>query len=164
MTAIDVVLLVILGVIVINAGRRGFLREGALMLGLGVGLYVAGRYATRAATMFWQDSPQPGVVVLASYLGLLLAVLVAVALATTVVQPVLQTPGLRLFDHVAGLGVGLCEGMLLASLVALTAARVGLVSPEHAWSGSRLAPFLVDWLSAVVRGLPPEVTSFERLL
>lgn len=162
-SAIDALIATSLSLIVLNAGRRGFLREAAMLVGLIVGLFAAGRFAPVVA----QQISRPGNAahsLLISYAAILIGVLLVVLALTTLVRPVLENPMLRVLDHLAGFGVGVCEAVVALGLTVTLAARVGLLSTTYSPGGSRLAPFLASWLDGVLRYLPPEIGSLDRVI
>lgn len=159
LSALDAILGTLMIVVVANAGRRGFLREAGMLLGFVLGFALASRFARDLASMIWHEGASAQVI-LATFLGILLVVLVIVTLTTGIIRPALNNPALRTLDFVAGLGVGLCEGVLLLGAVASLGSRMGMIGPESSYLG----PFMVSWISAIMHYLPAGVLGPERLI
>src|SRR5204863_2904292 len=94
--------------LVANAARRGFLREGSLLLGLGLALWLDGRlYRHLGAAVQRSDGDGPWLVVV--YVGLALVLMVAAAGLSSLAAPLVRRGPLRVLDRTAGLAVGLAE-------------------------------------------------------
>lgn len=135
-----------------NAARRGFLREGSLLLGLGLALWSAGRlyHQVGAALLGGRpDGPWPILV----YLGLVLMLLIVAAALSALAAPIVCRGPLRALDHLGGLAVGLAEATLLVGLLALAGERLGAVRLPASGPAARaveLAGIAFAWLAGTI--------------
>lgn len=159
----DVLLGVMFATIVVNAGRRGFLREAAMCVGLGAGFLLAGRLGPIVAGMLWKDAVSSQMTVVA-YGAVVVATLVLSLALSTLIRPVLLNPVLLVFDHLAGLAVGVIEAVLLLGITSTVAGRFGLMAINSAPGSSQLGAFLSTWVAGVLRYLPADFASVERLV
>lgn len=148
--------------VVANAARRGLLREGSLLLALGVGLWLAGRLSPPVEALL-APGRQGGAWSVLTYLGLVLGLLIVAAAASALVGPWARRGPLQLLDRIGGAGLGALEATFLIGLLALLGERLGLLQPAsdgavgHAVEVVRLG---LAWLTLTV---PPEVLAMARL-
>ena len=159
----DVLLGVVFATIVVNAGRRGFLREAAMLVGLVVGLLLAGRLGPVVATMLWKDAVS-GQMQIVAYGVVVVGTLILSLALSTLIRPVLLNPFLLAFDHLAGLAVGVIEAVLLLGFTSTVAGRFGLMAINNTPGSSQLGAFLSTWVSGVLRYLPADFASVERIV
>jgi uncharacterized membrane protein required for colicin V production len=155
---LDVALGSVLALVALNAGHRGFVREAGTLVGLAVGLIVAGRVTLPLVDLLAAQFGRPPLadeIVYVALVGLLGAV---ASLIAGSVRASLRLPGFRLADHLAGLALGVAEGAAGLGLVLFFATRLGTIAPgAHVLDGSMLAPIVVRWWLAVAAVLPPEL-------
>jgi uncharacterized membrane protein required for colicin V production len=156
---LDFLLATVLVLVVVNGGRRGFLKESAMLAGVVVGAIAARQFGPLLARIVWHEGVQPHNAILA-YLSVLAVVLLAVAVGASMIQPVLNNPMLRTLDLVAGLFLGACEGLLLVGSAASFAGRLGLINAD----ASRLGPFFAAWAVAMLQYVPGDYSSIDKLL
>jgi len=132
---IDVVALLLLGVLLVRGWVRGFVREGMDLAGLVVGTVLAFRLAPAVGSVVAALS---GVSEEAARLIggalILIAVGVAAALVTRMIEGRFRLPGLNLVNRAGGAGLAAAWGVFLATLV-LT---VGVVLPMPAAVAAQL--------------------------
>ncbi|MDP8922912.1 MAG: CvpA family protein [Chloroflexota bacterium] len=155
---LDVALGVCLAIVALNAARRGFVREAGTLVGLAIGLAVAGRFGPQVADRL---AEQVGRLPLLDELAYALVVGLVAAGATVlagVLRGTLRLPGLPIADHLAGLALGVIEGAAALGLLLLLAMRVGLVDLISVpLDGSTLAPVFLRWWLIIATALPPEL-------
>lgn len=139
--------------LVANAARRGFLREGSLLLGLGLSLWLAGKLHQMLGV-----SAAPGDVgeawSLVVYLVLALVLLIIAAALSGLASPLVQHSPLRLFDHLAGLAVGLAEATLVVGLIVLTGERLAGFKPPPDSPTARAAELASSSLAWLTVNIP----------
>ena len=139
-----------------NAARRGFVREGSLLLGLGAALWLAGRlYRQLGTALLHADDGGPWPVVV--YCGLALVLVLVAAALSALATPLVRRGPLRLLDRAAGLAVGLVEASLAVGLLASIGQRFGLPRPPAGGLAARaldLSAVGLTWLTATI---PPEI-------
>jgi uncharacterized membrane protein required for colicin V production len=139
--------------LVANAARRGFLREGSLLLGLGLALWLAGQLYRQLGAML----PAPWPVVL--YLGLALVLLIIAAALSALASPLIRRGPLLAADRLAGLVVGVAEAAVVVGLLTMVARRLGAVGAPPGDLAARtvdVAAVSLSWLAATI---PPEIVA-----
>jgi uncharacterized membrane protein required for colicin V production len=138
--------------LIANAARRGFLREGSLLLGLGLALWAAGRaYQYLSLTILAGESGTAWSAVL--YLAVVLVLLIVAAALSALATPLVKRGPLRTLDCLAGLLVGGIEVGLLIGLLATIGFRLNL--PWSPADGAltrtvELARLGFAWLAATI--------------
>jgi uncharacterized membrane protein required for colicin V production len=155
---LDVTLGVCLAVVVLNAARRGFVREAGTLVGLGVGIVLAGRHSLALADLVAREVGRLPLLDEAAWLAIVLLGASVAALLADTIRSWLPLPGIGVADLVFGLAFGVLEGAAGLGLVLLFVGRfsvLGLHPP--AFDGSTLAPVLLRWWLVVAASLPPEL-------
>ena len=142
-------------VLVLNGARRGFLREGSLLAGGILSVWLAGRLyqpiggaiLPAGGNTFWS---------VGLYSGLNLVLLLLAAGLSARLAPQLRTGPLVLLDHTAGLGVGVFEAALVAGLLILGVNRLGLPTSATGTIGIHLADLVLRGLAWLASSVPPE--------
>lgn len=148
----DLALGVAFALLVANAARRGFMREGSLLLGLGLALWLASRLHQSLGLSLGLAGPDAYWPVLL-YVVLALSLLIIAAALSGLAAPVVQRGPFRQLDHLAGLAVGLAEATLVVGLVVLAGQRLGALQPAPHSPTARaaeLASSSLAWLSASI--------------
>jgi uncharacterized membrane protein required for colicin V production len=156
---LDFLMATVLVLIVINGGRRGFLKESTMLMGVVFGAIAARQFGPLVAKLVWREGVEPHNAILA-YLGVLVIVLTAVTILASMIRPALNNPALRTVDLIAGLGLGACEGILLVGTASSFAEKIGLITADS----SRLGPFFANWMVAMMHYVPAEFGSWDKIL
>ena len=155
---LDVTLGICLAVVTLNAARRGFLREACTLIGLGIGLVVAGRHALALSDLIAAEFGPLPLLDEAAWLGIVLLCASLGALIAGTLRSALPLPGLGMADRFFGLAFGALEGAAGLGLLLLFVGRIGLMGlAAPAFDGSLLAPVLLRWWLVVAAVLPPEL-------
>jgi uncharacterized membrane protein required for colicin V production len=155
---LDVVLGVCLAGVALNAARRGFVREAGTLVGLALGMLLAGRYRLALADLVASEIGRLPLLDDAAWLAIVLLSACVAALVAGTIRAALPLPGIGVADRVFGLAFGVLEGAAGLGLALLLVGRLGafgLRSP--AFDGSTLAPVLLRWWLVVAASLPPEL-------
>jgi uncharacterized membrane protein required for colicin V production len=153
---LDVTLGLCLAAVALNAARRGFVREAGTLVGVAVGVILAGRHALALADLLAREIGPLPFLDDAAWLAIVFGCSSVAALLAGVVRNALALPGIGLADRVFGLAFGVLEGaaglgLALLAVTRLTAVGVGV----HLLDGSSLAPILLRWWLVVATSLPP---------
>lgn len=155
---LDVTLGVCLAFVVLNAARRGFVREAGTLIGLGVGLVLADQYALTLSDLAAARLGNLPLLDDASWLAILLLSASVATLIAGSLRDWLPLPGIGVADHLFGLAFGLLEGAAGLGLMLLFVSRVGMLGLHApAFDGSLLAPVMLRWWLVVAAALPPEL-------
>ncbi|MCC7371567.1 MAG: CvpA family protein [Chloroflexi bacterium] len=155
---LDVTLGVCLAVVVLNATRRGFLRETGTLLGLGVGLVLAGRHALTVSDLIAAEVGQLPLLDGAAWLAIVVLSASVGALLAGSLRSALPLPGIGLADRAFGLAFGVLEGAAGLGLALLFVGRLGALGlSAPGFDGSLLAPVMLRWWLVVAASLPPEL-------
>jgi uncharacterized membrane protein required for colicin V production len=142
-------------VLVLNGARRGFLREGSLLGGCILSVWLAGRL----------HQPIGGAILPAGgstlwsvglYFGLNLVLLLLAAGLSARLAPRLRAGPLVLLDHTAGLGIGLFEAVFVAGLLMLGVNRLGLSPLATGTIGIHITDFSLSGLTWLASSVRPE--------
>ena len=142
-------------VLVLNAVRRGFLREGSLLAGCILSVWLAGRLYQPISGAILPPGGNPFWSV-GLYSGLTLVLLLLAAGLSARLAPRLRAGPLVLLDHTAGLGIGLFEAALVAGLLMLGLNRLGLSSSATGTIGLQVTDFALRGLAWLASSVPPE--------
>ena len=155
---LDVVLGVCLALVALNAARRGFVREVGTLIGLAIGLVVAGRFAAQVAGLLAEHVGRLPLLDELAYVLVVGMVAAGITVLAGALRGTLKLPGLPVADRVAGLALGVIEGGAALGLLLLLGTRLGLtgLSPIP-FDGSTLAPVFLRWWLVVATALPPEL-------
>lgn len=155
---LDMTLGICVAVVALNAARRGFVRETGTLLGLGVGVILAGRHALAVSDFLAAELGDLPLLDSAAWLGIVLICASIAALLASMLRTALILPGIGTMDRLFGLAFGVLEGAAGLGLVLLFVARLSLLG-LHApsFDGSTLAPVLLRWWLVVAASLPPDL-------
>jgi uncharacterized membrane protein required for colicin V production len=155
---LDLTLGLCLAAVSLNAARRGFVREAGTLVGIGVGVLLAGRYGLAIADLVAAEIGRLPLLDEAAWLAIvLLSASVAAVLAGTI-RSLLPLPGIGVADGVFGLAFGVLEGAAGLGLGLLFVGRFGAFGLHPpTFDGSLLAPVLLRWWLVVAASLPPEL-------
>ena len=156
---LDFLMATVLLLIVVNGGRRGFLKESAMLMGVVFGAIAARHFGPLVAKLVWREGVQPHNAILA-YLIVLVVVLIGVAVMASMIRPALNNPALRTVDVLAGLGLGACEGILLVGTASSFAGKIGLMTADS----SPLGTFFANWMVAMMHYVPGDFGSWDKIL
>jgi uncharacterized membrane protein required for colicin V production len=144
--------------VVLNAARRGFVREAGTLIGLGVGLVLADQHALTLADLAAEKLGDLPLLDDASWLAIVLLSASVAALMADVIRTWLPLPGIGVADRLFGLAFGLLEGAAGLGLVLVFVNRIGVLGLRApAFDGSLLAPMMLRWWLVVAAALPPEL-------
>jgi uncharacterized membrane protein required for colicin V production len=156
---IDFLLLTVFVLIAANGGRRGFIKEAAMILGVVIDGVVASHVGPLVADLFWRDDTSPSSTVLAS-LVVLIVVFILVAVGVSLVKPVLRSFTMRSINVLAGIGLGSVEATLLLGTVATVALRFRILDEET----SRVSFFFAQTLLGLKHYLPGDTISMAKMV
>ena len=155
---LDVTLGICLAFVVLNAARRGFVREAGTLIGLGVGLVLADQYALALSDLAAEKLGDLPLLDDAAWLAIILLSASVAALMADTLRTWLPLPGIGVADRLFGLAFGLLEGAAGLGLVLLFVNRIGVLGLRApAFDGSLLAPMMLRWWLVVAAALPPEL-------
>jgi membrane protein required for colicin V production len=152
---LDYLLLAIVAFSVIPALIKGFVYESLMMAATVVGIWLAVFRYQQVAGLLQGVISNPEGRKFAAFLLILFGVLLAVALIAKLASGLIEAAGLRWFDHLLGMALGLVRGVLICTvlLIMMTAFpfNLGLMSQ------SSLAPDFLRAGNALVALLPARI-------
>lgn len=155
---LDVALGVCVVMVALNAARRGFVREVGTLLGLAVGLVVAGRFALQVADLLAEQVGRQPFLNELAYALVVGVVAAGVTVVAGALRGTLRLPGLPIADRLAGLALGAIEGAAALGLLLLLGTRLGLLDMSPIpFDGSTLTPVFLRWWLVIAAMLPPEL-------
>ncbi|MEE9202782.1 MAG: CvpA family protein [Dehalococcoidia bacterium] len=154
MNWLDIALLVILGLATLWGLRRGLIGVVVPLVGLVVGIVLAGIFYTPIAEGIF--SSEAAIARVAAFLIVLIAVMVVASMVSKVLTGMLSLVMLGWANRLAGGALGLVlSGVLLGAVLALVAS-FPVVGLDSAVRGSALAALLVERFPLVLALLPEE--------
>jgi len=132
MTALDYVVLGILGVSILLSVIRGMVREVLALLAWALGFIAASVFAADLATLLPPAVPDERLRLLAAFVGVFLAVLLLMSVLAMFVSKLVKSAGLGLEDRLLGGVFGLARGMLVVMVLVLAAGFTSLPR-EQVW-------------------------------
>ena len=163
MNWLDILILVVTGVAALVGWRIGIIRVVISMVGIAVGIVLAGQFFSDAAPLFEDvlDSSNG-----ANIAGFILIFVVVVLIATAIVGSVIRKVAGILMLGLVDKGVGLLFGVLVAfsifSAILSVIEANPVLSLEETIGDSTLGSFLVDDFDILLRGpsiLPEDLNS-----
>jgi membrane protein required for colicin V production len=159
MTLFDIAVLVIVGLSVLLSVIRGLTRE-VLALAAWVAAFVAANLlAGTAAQSQWlpEAIPTEGLRLLAGFLCVFLAVLIAMSVLAMGASKLVQSAGLGLEDRLLGVLFGLARGVLVVMIIVLLAGLTSL--PRQAvWRNALLSDPLEAFAGSIKAWLPADLS------
>jgi len=138
MTALDYVVLGILGVSILLSVIRGMVREVLALLAWALGFIAASVFAADLATLLPPAVPDERLRLLAAFVGVFLAVLLLMSVLAMFVSKLVKSAGLGLEDRLLGGVFGLARGMLVVMVLVLAAGFTSLPR-EQVWRDAVLS-------------------------
>jgi uncharacterized membrane protein required for colicin V production len=155
---LDVALGVCLALVALNAARRGFVREVGTLVGLAIGLLVAGRFALQVSDVLAEKIGRLPLLDELAYALVIGVVAAGITVLAGAVRGTLKLPGLPVADRMAGLALGVIEGAAALGLLLLLGTRLGVLGMGPSpFDGSTLAPVFLRWWLVIAAALPPEL-------
>jgi membrane protein required for colicin V production len=157
MTVVDAGLLLLLVLFALRGFWRGFLRETLGIAGLVLAAMLVVRWSEPLAGMLAaRAAMSPLMARVLSAVGIALAVFLAVRILGALVVRLTSLIFLRPIDRVAGVGLGLAEGVALLGLGLAAVLRLAPTSDVSHWiAASRLAPPLLHVADRIVEVARP---------
>lgn len=155
----DIFDLVVVLVLVFFTGRgmyNGFIGEAAGIVALVGGFWAAKAFHTTVIphlTFIADPTWRP----LAAYVLIFIGVMLAVGIVAQILRKILQLSFAIWIDRLAGMGLGLCKGLLLCSLILLIVQKFFYDADFVKYS--RTLPYLQDIMQQIRDGLPNDLTS-----
>lgn len=156
MTLFDLAVLVIVGLSVLLSVIRGLVREVLALAAWVVAFLAANVLAGEIAPWLPDAIPTEEFRLLAGFMGVFVAVVIAMSVLAIMVSKLVKSAGLGLEDRLLGGVFGLARGLLVVMVVVLLAGLTSL--PRQAvWRNAVLSDPLVAFVGHVKARLPAEL-------
>jgi len=142
MTAFDFLVIGIVGLSMVFAFWRGFVRVTASLVAWVLGVLAAIRFSGAFGNMLPDLGESPAVRYLVAFAIILVVVLIVGALVGALLSKLLQAVGLGFLDRLLGAIVGIARGILIAVLLVLFAGLTTLPKSDW-WQNAYSSPVLV---------------------
>ncbi len=152
MSLLDIILMVLIGASCIYGITKGFIRDIFSLIAVIIGVIAALLGYSWAAGYISAIIPAGPPANIVGFALILLTVSIAVSALGIVISKAIAGADLSLYDRVAGACFGLIEGIIVASIIAV----VTMVLAPSAVSTSRIAPYLLRGVDAVITLLPSD--------
>ncbi len=158
LTALDWVILVVLGISTLLSLWRGFVREALSLLGWVVAFVVAHAFVDRLALALAEAIGNPTGRYVVAYALLFVATLVVFTVIVRLAAGLVRLAGLSVLDRLLGTVFGLARGVILILALAWVGQQLAPAQYQQVVHQSVLMPqivLLVDWVQAVFANAPP---------
>ena len=159
MTAVDWILLGVLGFSMLLGAWRGLVYEVLSVLGWVVSFFVAQWFAPDLATRLPVQSASDPVRYAAAFVLIFIAAVFAAGLLAFVVKKLVAAVGLAPIDRVLGAAFGVLRGMILLLAATVVIDMTALKSSSW-WQESKGAPVLTATLKALKPVLPEQFAKY----
>ena len=156
MTWIDYAVIAIVGISVLLSVLHGLVREIMSLVAWVVAFVVAQLFAADVAPLLPAALANPSLRLLAGFLSVFLAVLVAMTLLAMVLSGLVRTAGLGFADRALGAVFGLVRGLAIVTLAVLLAGLTSLPR-QSAWQHALFGEPLITLANWVKVWLPDEM-------
>jgi len=153
MNWLDIAIIVILGISLLSGLKMGFIRAVLSLVGLAVGVLLAGRFYVQLAgklTFIHQEN----LARIAAFAIILIGVMIIAGIVASVLKWTVSAVMLGWVDHLIGAVFGLIMGVLFTG--AVLAAWVSLLGASGPITESSLAKFLLNNFPLLLKLLPRE--------
>ncbi|HZP91258.1 MAG TPA: CvpA family protein [Burkholderiales bacterium] len=158
MTAVDYVLLLIIGLSIVISAVRGLVREVLSLASWITAFFIAQASAPTAATWLPAFISHPGVRLALAFVAVLLVSVVVLGLLSLLICRLVKEAGLSYSDRVLGALFGLLRGIAIAIALVLAAGLTPLPR-ERAWQEAKLGAPLQAVALWIARWLPEDLRS-----
>jgi membrane protein required for colicin V production len=153
MTAFDLIAVGIVGLSIVAAFLRGFVRVAISLMGWIVGLIAASRFSDTVGAMLPDYGETPAVRYVVAFVLILLAALLVAGIAGFILSRLVRAAGLGFLDRFLGAIIGLARGVLIAVFLVLLAGLTPLPAKDW-WQNAKLSPILVTAALSLKPWLP----------
>jgi membrane protein required for colicin V production len=154
-SAVDWILLAVIGLSLLLGLWRGIVREVLSLLGWVAAFYVSQMYAPRAAAWLPMEGSSEMLRYAAGFVVVFVAVLVAMALLAWVIQKLISAVGLGPLDRLLGSLFGLMRGVVILLAVTVFVGMTPMRETE-AWKQAQGAQWLQQLLHVLKPVLPAD--------
>ena len=155
LTAVDWILLAVLGLSMLLGIWRGLVQEVLSLAGWVAAFWLAQLYASQAAAWLPMEGSSQMLRHAAGFVAVFIAVLVATALVSWVVKKLLSAVGLGPLDRLLGSLFGLLRGLVILLAVTVVVGMTPMRESE-AWQQAHGAPWLQQFLHVLKPVLPAD--------
>jgi membrane protein required for colicin V production len=153
MNWLDIIIIIALIISVISGIVQGLIKTAASLIGLILGIFIAGRYYEPFSNVLSFISNENAAHIVA-FIIIFLAVIIIVTILGIVISKIVRAIMLGWLDHLLGAVAGLISGaFFIAAILALCAHFLG---DNQVIAGSLLAQFLLDKFPIALGLLPAE--------
>ena len=157
MTVFDYAVLGILGASILLSLMRGFVREALGLASWVVALFMARSYAVTVAHMLPNAIPNESLRMLAGFVIVFLATLLATSLLTIFISELVKKMGLSVMDRGLGAIFGMTRGVLIVGVLVMLGGLTSLPQREE-WRDAMLSAPLEDMVIKASSWLPQDFT------
>lgn len=158
MNTLDIIIAIVLVIQVITGLMQGLIKALLGLIGLIVGIFLAGRFYENLASSLFSFISNPDTANIVAFIAILLVVWAVFSIIATILTKMASAIFLGLVNRIGGAVFGLLMGALFVSAaLAVWAKFFG----SDALADSVLATFLLDKFPIVLALLPPQFDSIK---
>ncbi len=155
LTAVDWILLAVLGLSALLGVWRGLVHEVLSLVGWVAAFYVSQIYAPKAAAWLPMEGSSQMLRYAAGFVAVFVAVLVATVLVSWIVKQLVSAVGLGPLDRLLGSAFGLLRGLVILLAVTVVVGMTPL-RESQAWQQAQGVPWLQQFLHVLKPVLPAD--------
>ena len=156
MNWLDIVIIVLITWFSLTSLMSGIVREALTLVGFVLGIYLAGQYYPKGAEYLEAYVSDPNLANVLGFLGILLAVWIAVSLLALALRRVARLLFLGWADHLGGMVFGFLKGTVIIEGLLMLLAKFPILGLATTISQSKIATFALHYAPFLLTLFPQE--------
>jgi len=161
MTVFDYAVLIIIGLSVFLGIMRGLVREVLGLVGWVAAFFIAKTYSSQLVPMMPIDIPTDGLKILAAFLVVFLATLLAASLLAIALSAIFNKIGLGWLNRLLGIFFGLTRGVVIVCIIVLMAGLTD-IPKDSRWRDAMFSAPIEALVLNVLPWLPESIAKYVK--
>jgi len=161
MTVFDYAVLIIIGLSVFLGIMRGLVREVLGLVGWVAAFFIAKTYSSQLVPMMPIDIPTDGLKILAAFLVVFLATLLAASLLAIALSAILNKIGLGWLNRLLGIFFGLTRGVVIVCIIVFMAGLTD-IPKDSRWRDAMFSAPIEALVLNVLPWLPESIAKYVK--
>ncbi len=161
MTVFDYAVLIIIGLSVFLGIMRGLVREVLGLVGWVAAFFIAKTYSSQIVPMMPIDIPTDGLKILAAFLVVFLATLLAASLLAIALSAIFNKIGLGWLNRLLGIFFGLTRGVVIVCIIVFMAGLTD-IPKDSRWRDAMFSAPIEALVLNVLPWLPESIAKYVK--
>jgi membrane protein required for colicin V production len=161
MTVFDYAVLIIIGLSVFLGIMRGLVREVLGLVGWVAAFFIAKTYSSQLVPMMPIDIPTDGLKILAAFLVVFLATLLAASLLAIALSAIFNKIGLGWLNRLLGIFFGLTRGVVIVCIIVFMAGLTD-IPKDSRWRDAMFSAPIEALVLNVLPWLPESIAKYVK--